>query len=311
MEFGNKYKIKEGAGDIETHHVFLDTLAHSKEAELGISEKKFEVPLSKNLIYFLFAFFFLDAAGLFSKTFYLQIIEGKDLHAASESNKGRISIINPERGIIYDINGKKLVTNAPDFDLICDKKNLGQPGEAASKQVSQIANILGQDVAIVNEIISGSEESKVLISQNLPQEKLLVLEAKLSDLPDCAIEKNTLRNYVMGPIFSHVLGYTGKPTKEDLAKTSSYGGMGNVGKTGLEKYYQDVLRGTPGKIIRNLSNSDTPDENSDHILAAEKSGYNLVLNIDADLQKKTYDSLAASIKNIGAKRGAAIALNPQ
>ena len=61
-----KYKVKKGIGDLETHHVFLDTLAQAKQEQLGVSEKKFEVPLSKNLIYLLFVFFILCAGILFS-----------------------------------------------------------------------------------------------------------------------------------------------------------------------------------------------------------------------------------------------------
>src|SRR5437870_1017157 len=119
----SKFKIKKSASDIETHHVFLDTLAHSREAELGISEKKFEVPLSKTIIYLMFGIFFFLAIGLFSKTFYLQIINGEKLYTLSENNKGNIDLISPERGIVYDKNLKRLVLNSPAYDLVCNKKN--------------------------------------------------------------------------------------------------------------------------------------------------------------------------------------------
>ena len=123
MKFKSKYKIKESIGDIETHEVFMDSLAHVKEEELGISEKKFEVKIKEKIIYAMFGLFFLLAAFLLSKTFYLQIFQGKELAAISESNKARISSIRPERGIIYDKNLTKLVQNSPAFDLVCDKRN--------------------------------------------------------------------------------------------------------------------------------------------------------------------------------------------
>ena len=304
----DKFKIKRATGDLETHHVFLDTLAHTKEQELGISEKKFEVPLSKHIIYFLFAFFLLCVIVLFSKAFYLQVVDGKRLYIVSENNKGKINWISPPRGIIYDSNGKKLVLNAPDFDLVCDKRNFGQDNPDTDNQIHQMAAILGKDALEVGDIIAQSDESKVLIAQNIPQETLLVLEAKMQSLPHCAIEKNTVRNYVMGPVFSHVLGYTGKPSKDDLAQNSGYLTTDNVGKTGLEKQYEQVLEGTPGKIEASVT--ATGKEKGQQSLIEPTPGHNLVLNIDAGLQQAVYQALEKSIKNIGSKKGAAVVLNP-
>jgi penicillin-binding protein 2 len=303
------YNIKKSQGDLETHHVFLDTLAKNKEEELGISEKKFEVPLNKKLIYVLFLLFFLSSVILFSKTFYLQIINGKRLYVMGENNKGKIDEVVPERGIIYDKNLTKLVVNAPAYDLVCDKRNFFTVPATASQEINTIASIVGETSADINDSFSKSEESKVLISENLPQETLLVLEAKINDLPNCSIEKNTVRDYVMGPIFSHVLGYTAKPSKEDLQSSSDYTSTDNIGKTGLEKSYETFLRGIPGKAV--IEKTATGISQGDQTLLAGKPGYNLVLNIDADLQKVVYDSLEKSIKNIGAKRGAALAIDPR
>ena len=61
------YKIKNSNVDIEPHEVFLDKLAHSKEEELGLTEKKFEVPLKETISYILFGIFLLLAIILFSK----------------------------------------------------------------------------------------------------------------------------------------------------------------------------------------------------------------------------------------------------
>ncbi len=317
MDF-NRYKLKKSQGDIETHHVFLDTLAHSKEEELGITEKKFEVPLSNSMIYILFGFFFLFSIILFSKTFYLQIINGNQLYIASENNKGKINLIPAARGIIYDAKGTKLVLNAPDFNLVCDKRSFLQSTPETLRELTTMAAILGKAPSEITDIFGASQDSKVLVFENIPQETLLVLEAKMSELANCQIEKNTLRNYVMGPIFSHVLGYTGKPSKEEL---SGYAGSSeskqglitaadNIGKTGLEKFYDQFLRGVPGRTKTSRS-AQTGQNTSVKVVSEEKPGNNLVLNIDADLQKVVYDSLASSIKNIGSKKGAAIAMDPR
>ena len=158
-----------------------------------------------------------------------------------------------------------------------------------------------------NRIID-SEESKVVIAQNISQEILLILEVRAAELPDCKIEKNTIRNYVMSPIFSHVLGYTGKASKDDLQITKNYTASTYVGKTGIEKQYENILSGTPGNMT--TQETATGLKKGEKIVSDSIPGDSLIVNIDADLQKTIYDALEKSIKNIGAKRGAAVALNP-
>ena len=145
--------------------------------------------------------------------------------------------------------------------------------------------------------------------ETIPHEPLLILETRAKEFPDCTIEENTVRNYALGPIFSHVLGYIGKVSREDIKTAANYSSLDYIGKTGLEKSYETYLRGTPGtlSVIKNASGITRGGE----VLSAPREGYNVVLNIDADLQKKVYESLEKSIKNIGSKKGAAVALDPR
>jgi cell division protein FtsI/penicillin-binding protein 2 len=86
--------------------------------------------------------------------------------------------------------------------------------------------------------------------------------------------------------------------------SASYTTSDNVGKNGLEKYYESYLRGIPGKVSTTKNRST---DTTQTVLIESKSGYNLVLNIDAKLQKAVYNALEKSIKNIGSKKGAAVA----
>ena len=304
----NKYKIKESIRGIETHEVFLDKLAHVKEEEIGLSEKKFEVKIRERVIYAIFGLFFVLGAVIFFKTFHFQIVQGKGLYNLAEGNKGKISLIRPERGIIYDKNFNKLVLNNPAYDLICDKRNFSDSADSA-KEIATLAQVLGKESWEVENEIQGSEDSDVLLSENTSQEILLILESKINDLPDCRIEKNTVRHYVMGPVFSQVLGYNGRINKNELESVNDYSPSDYIGKTGLEKFYETQLRGLIGKteVIKNASGV----KKGNKVLSEPKEGYNLVLNIDEDLQKEVYKALEGSIKNISAKRGAAVALDPR
>lgn len=309
MDLYRKYKVKESVGDIETHEVFLDSLAKNKEEEFGLSEKKFEVKIKEKIIYVIFGLFFVFAAVLFSKTFYLQIIQGSQLHSLSENNKGRIGLVIPERGIIYDSNLKKLVSNFPAFDLLCDKRTFSAANEEFAREIALLSRVLKKDADQIKGEINASEQFEVVLSENIEQETLLVLEAKMGDLPDCHIEKNTVRNYAFGPIFSPVLGYTSRINKDELKSNGNYGISDYIGKTGIEKYYEASLRGTPGKI-ESVQNA-VGVKKEDNVLSEAQPGYNIVLSINSDLQKETYNALEKSIKNIGAKKGAAVALNPK
>lgn len=297
------YRVKNSNVDIEPHEVFLDKLAHSKEEELGISEKKFEVPLKETMSYALFSVFLLLALALFSKTFYLQVVEGKKLYTEAENNRSSTNLITPERGIIYDKNMKKLVLNSPAYDLVCDRARFSVSSEDISNEINSISNIIGKDPADINNQIQSTESSEVLVDENLNHEEVLVLETKINDLVGCKIQKNTAREYVYGPVFSQVLGYTGRINREEYSTSSGYAINDYIGRSGLEKYYEKYLRGAAGQ--------SNPVSVKKQPLLQPQPGNNLVLNIDADLQKRIYDALEKSIKNVGAKKGAAVAMDPR
>ncbi|KKS11217.1 MAG: Penicillin-binding protein 2 [Candidatus Daviesbacteria bacterium GW2011_GWB1_41_5] len=305
----NKYKIKKSYGDIETHEVFLDKLAKTKEEELGISEKKLEVPLKEKISYILLGIFLLLAISLFLKTFYFQIVEGKKLYIASENNKGLATLVIPERGIIYDSNLKKLVSNSPAFDLVCDRRYFSISSEAVAKKIKDIAKTIGKNADQLKKEIESSNAPEFLVSENISHDNLLVLETKIKEFTGCKIQQNTERNYLYGPVFSHILGYTGRINKDEYSSFSGYAINDYIGKTGLERYYEAYLRGRPGQT-RELKNASGAEEGV-KIISQPQAGDNLVLNINADLQDRVYQALEKSIKNVGAKKGAAVAMDPQ
>lgn len=303
------YKVKNTFADIEPHEVFLDKLAQIKEEELGLSEKKFEVPLKEKISYILFGIFLLMALALFSKTFYLQIFDGKKLYVSAENNKGSANIIVPERGVIYDKNLKKLVSNSPAFDLVCNRAHFSVSSNEVSGEISDIALSVGENPADVENKILQADSSQVLVAENISHENLLVLETKMAGLSSCQIQQNTSRSYLYGPIFSEVLGYTGRINKDEYSNSAGYAINDYIGKTGLEEYYETELRGKTGqsKVVKTASGVAKTNE----ILAQPEAGNNLVLNIDADLQTRLYNSLAENITKMGGKKGAAVAMDPR
>ena len=307
--FNFHYRVKNSVGDIEPHEVFLDNLAKRKEEELGISEKKLEVLLKERIIYIIFIIFLFLVSIFFIKTFYLQVVDGKKLFTSAQNNKGRISLIRPERGIIYDRNLKKLVSNSPVFDLICDRRNFNSSSSEAVKNIEDLAIIMGKDPEILKKEIETSIESQIIIFQNIPHENLLVLETRINEFPGCKIEKNTVRDYAFGESFSHILGYTGRINQAELDNSSDYTVNDYIGKQGIERSYENFLRGTPGKFEEEKNVVGV--KFNEKILLEPKSGKNIVLSIDLDLQNKIYDELKKGIEKVGAKKGAAVAMDPK
>ncbi len=300
-----KYKIESSNFDIEPHEVFMDKLARYKEEEFGLSENKFEVPLKEKISYVLFCVFFVLALVLFSRVFHFQVFQGKGLYIQAENNKGSVNLVVPTRGVIYDKNMTQLVLNSPAYDLICDRAYFAFSSPQVDEEIKNISDIMGLEQEEIKNKILNTDSSDVLIEDNIIYEKLLILETKINDLLGCRVRQNTTRNYVYGSIFSQVLGYTGRINKDEYSSKTGYSINDYIGKTGLEKYYETYLRGENGQSYPEKSGS------KNGVILAPIPGNNIVLNIDAGLQERLYNALEKSIKNVGAKKGAAVAMDPR
>jgi penicillin-binding protein 2 len=280
--------------EIEPEEVLLDKLAKKKEEEMGIFEKKFEVPIFKTTLFRFFLFLILLLLFLYLRTFQLQIIQAKDFQIKSEKNKFLISKIRAERGVIYDQNFKQLVFNKPSFDLILKKSELPKDEKEKEKILKEVASILKVDFEKMKEKMN-SQNEEIKIAENLDHQTLIVLETKIDELSGFEIEKNIQREYLDGETISHLIGYLGKTDLE--------------GKEGIEKSYDQVLRESPGKIL--IERDAKGRILSQKIVELPKPGKSLVLWLDFDLQKKIKEEMEKKIKEVGAKGGAAVAIDPK
>ena len=305
---------------IEPQETLLDNLAKKREEEFGISEKKFETPLSKWIFQGFLILSFLSFFILFLRTFQLQILEREKYLALANENKFVIYQIKAERGVIYDRNGIQLVFNRPSFDLYFSgtqkvKNCLNQTSLADCpelKTLREVSQDLKLDFEELKKKIVDSNETPVLISENLPQEVLILLQTKISanQLPDFQIERNSIRYYPEGKTISHPIGYTGKIRAEEFkAEPENYTIFDWVGRDGLEKSYEKVLRKNPGKL--QIERDALGNVISKKVLQFPDSGKSLVLWLDFNLQKKIEESLEKNLKRVGSERGVAVALDPK
>ncbi|MDO8424546.1 MAG: penicillin-binding transpeptidase domain-containing protein, partial [bacterium] len=296
--------------DIEPNEILLDRLAKRKEEEFGLSEKKFETPLFKRVIEGLFVFSVLVLFLLFAKTFQLQVVKNKDFLAQAEANKFIYYKIRAERGVIYDQNLNQLVFNEPSFDLILEKNKLPSSESERSAVLTEVANILKTNPEELKGKVEGSKDFQALISENLDNPTMIILETKIKDLPGFKVENNTRRQYIDGEVFSQIMGYNGKITSEELANDSElYSIFYYVGRAGIEKTYEEVLRKNSGEtqIERDAKGNIISRET----ISLPEPGKSLVLWLDSDLQKKITETLANELKAVGSLHGSAVALDPQ
>jgi len=177
--------------------------------------------------------------------------------------------------------------------------------------LSEVANIVGKEFNELKIETEKSTEPTLLISKNLSHDKLLVLETKIGQkmLPGFRIDKNIIRNYKDGNVFSHVIGYLGRIDGKEYKSLTNYSISSYVGKMGLEKSYEETLRGTPGLI--KVHKDALENIKSEEVVAVPENGNSLVLWLDSELQKKVREALERKLQELGAKKAIGIAVDPK
>ncbi len=235
-------------------------------------------------------------AGLFLiliRVLYLQGWRGDYYRVLAEGNRIRLKPIPAERGIIYDSNNLELVQNIPSFVLAIIPRDLPQDQSARFQVVSKVSQSSGLTPAQIEEIIrrykSYSFESLV-VKENLDYNTALQLYIENANLPGVLIESGTKRLYLNAISstpslsLSHLLGYMGKLSDEELAKLHQAGYLpsDNIGKSGLEKQYESELRGKYGR--KKIEVDSMGREQS--VLAEDppRPGKNITLSLDLEAQ---------------------------
>ncbi|MAF20816.1 MAG: penicillin-binding protein 2 [Parcubacteria group bacterium] len=307
--------------DIDAEEIFLDV-----EAMRSLEEKgKIEQPIkSLNFILF-YVLIIICLSGLLFRAGYLQIARGEYYQDLAQGNRLRIYSISAPRGIIYDHLGEPLVYNIPSFDLVVGLTDfLDNPillqEEILRKIIALIADNQDSqiDQAKVNQLREKIKEysgqvGQLVLARGIERSAALTLESLINDWPGLRLEKNAQRQYLLGSYFSHVLGYTGQVNKRDLEIHPDYLLNDQIGKTGLEYQYEDLLRGAPGQEQIEVNSLGK----TQRLLATKPAqpGQSLVLFIDKALQKKIYQVLEIMLDNLSlsgqkVKKAAALAIDP-
>ena len=266
---------------------------------------------NKRLI-FLYLIFGIMGVVFYYQIFNLQISNYSEYEIAAKNNKNIEISVQPLRGIIFDRNGEILVNNIPTFDLITKPYFIDNPDDFLLALSSFLKITNEEKKNFLEEFDNAKALNKELtLMRSITDEEKAKFLVRSHSFKNAYVGKRYLRNYLYPEIFSHSIGYVGRPNEDELDKiygslnlnnkiNFSYTNQLLVGKTGLEVIYEDTLKGEFGTNIREVdARGRTIDE---AISASPKTGNNLYTSLDLK-------SHQAANKALNGRKGAIVAID--
>ncbi|AUF98106.1 penicillin-binding protein 2 [Pseudomonas sp. S07E 245] len=242
---------------------------------------------------------------LIARLYYLQIIQ-YDYHSTlSENNRVHVQPIPPTRGLIFDRNGVIIADNRPSFSLTMTRERAGKWPEVLDAIV-EVLGLTADDRALFEKRMKQGRRpfEPVPILFELSEDQIARIAVNQFRLPGVEVAAQLVRHYPQGAHFAHSVGYVGRINEKELKTLDpvNYSGTHHIGKTGVERFYEDALHGqvgyeevetnARGRVLRVLKRTDPIP------------GKDIVLGLDIKLQE------AAELA-LGGRRGAIVALDPR
>lgn len=216
------------------------------------------------------------------RLFILQVISN-EYKLSAENNVLRYITEYPARGLIYDRNNKLLVFNEAAYDLMV------VPGRLRQFDSTELCQLLHIDHTTLTEKLARAKNYSYrkpsIFLEQLSREDYAYLEEKLYKYPGFYVQARTLRKYPM-PVASHLLGYIGEVSKQEITQDPYYAQGDYIGKSGLEKFYENDLRGEKGLrvVMVDVHNREKGSFSNGVYDTAAVAGKNIQVSIDAELQ---------------------------
>ncbi|MBE3639159.1 penicillin-binding protein 2 [Mangrovicoccus algicola] len=221
---------------------------------------------------------------------HMQVEQADEYRLLAEENRINVRLLAPQRGLIFDRNGRPIAENDQNYRVVIVREDAGDV-EAVLRRLSGLIPLEEADIErTLREVARRSAFVPVTVRDQLPWEDLARVAINAPALPGVRPEVGQTRGYPLGQDFAHVIGYVGPVSDYDLSKLEHPDPLlqipkFQIGKSGVEARMEDVLRGKAGasqievnavgRVMRELSRSEGA------------SGRNLQLTIDAGLQNFT------------------------
>jgi len=245
------------------------------------------------------------SCALIGRMYFLQVTEFDYNSTVSENNRVHVLPIPPERGFIYDRNGVLLADNQPSFNMTITRERAGDTARVLDSVIS-ILHLPEEDRAVFAKAMKQARHpfDPSTLLYELTEDQIALLAVNQFRLPGIDVEAQFVRHYPQGDHFAHSVGYVGRINEKEAKQVDAtqYRGTQSIGKTGIERFYENELHGkvgfeevetnAQGRVMRVLRHTDAV------------AGKNIVLSLDIKLQEAAEDAL-------GDRRGSIIALDPK
>lgn len=235
---------------------------------------------------------------------YLQITQHDLYSTRSEKNRVRVEPLPPTRGLIYDRNGSLLAENRPTYNLTLVRERVDDLDDTLALLV-ELLELPEEEIDAFN--VRSRQRQRpfqpALLMSDLSENQIARLAVNRHRLPGVEVEAQLLRYYPDAEVMAHALGYVGRINAEEMQTldTGRYAGTHFIGKTGVERFYEDQLHGQAGlrkvetnargRVLRELGRTDPVP------------GENLTLTLDKSLQMLAYELMDG-------RRGSIVAVVP-
>ena len=245
---------------------------------------------------------------LFSNVYNLGVNSYEKYQTRSNSNRIKLLPVAPNRGLIYDRNGVLLAENKPIYSLEVIPEQVEDIDDTIA-QVSDLLSISPEKQEKFFKQIKGKRRFKpVELHSRLSDQQVALFSVNQHKFPGVFIDARLKRYYPFADLTTHSLGYVARINRRDAikleeqGKSENYAATREIGKLGLEKYYEDILHGTIGHQEVEINNQGRVIRTLD--FTPPTPGKDLTLTLDIELQMIAKRALSG-------KRGSVVAIDPR
>ncbi|WP_408005143.1 penicillin-binding protein 2 [Shewanella violacea] len=267
-----------------------------------------EAALFKRRALFTFVCVTILLAILLTNLYHLQITSYKDYETRSNDNRIRVVPVAPSRGLIYDRNGVLLAENQPFYSLELIPEKVKDIPETLI-ELSRVIPISADEQEDFIKSLKHHRRFKPLTLKNrLTEEQVALFSVNQHKYPGITVVAGLKRYYPYSELLTHALGYVGRINDRDKSalqrseQWKDYAGTKDIGKLGIEKYYERLLHGKPGHLEEEVNNRGRTIRTLKSV--APEPGQDIYLTLDLELQRK-------AVELLNGRRGSVVAIDPR
>ncbi len=250
----------------------------------------------------------LVASAFALRLFQLQIVSGAWYRDQAENNRVKREVILAPRGVLTDRFNQPLTTNEPAFYVTLTPNELPADPDRREQLLNAISGELSLPRASLDDQLRQLDaHGRRVLETDIIHDQAIRLLVRFARTPGVLVSLGGRRSYPLGVAAAHLIGYTSKPTSDEVRAGTP--AIDSVGRTGLELQYQTTLAGVNG--VREIERDSTNREQ--RVIATERPrpGKNIKLTIDAQLQAQLSDALDRMVQQTRSPGGAAVAIDPR